>query len=62
MVNVGKYTIFMDPMVFFEVGDDVEMINDDLDGGFTYFLNVHPVPGEMVQFDWYFFKWLETTN
>ena len=51
MVNVGKYTIFMDPMVFFEVGDDVEMINDDLDGGFTYFLNVHPVPGEMVQFD-----------
>ena len=32
-----------------------------LGGGSKYFL-FSPLPGEMIQFDSYFFKWVETTN
>ena len=39
----------------------IKIIHELLAGGFKYFL-CSTLFGEMIQFNWYFLKWIETTN
>ena len=42
--------------------DEEECTWNDLGGGFKYLFCDTPVPAEMIQFDKYFSKWIETAN